>query len=63
MNIDKSKPLAIVRTIDHGMVKVYEDTKHGDEVPLIVVDANGVQIPCDYYDISDIKLLTVKEDR
>ena len=55
MNIDKSNPIRRrVITEGYGVVSVYEDTVHGDMVPLVVVDSNGNQVPNDYYDLEDI---------
>jgi len=55
LNIDKSNPIrGRVITEGYGIVSVYEDTVHGEDVPLVVVDSNGKEVPNDYYDLEDI---------
>jgi len=61
MNIDKSNPIRTgVLTEGYGRVSVYEDTRYGEDVPLIVVDADGNQVPNDFYDLEDISSLDPK---
>ena len=52
------KPIVTaVLTAGYGIVRVYEDPKYGDEVPLVVIDKNGNEVPNDYYDTEDIPTL------
>lgn len=58
MNIDRTNPLRTgVLTRGYGRVSVYEDTRYGDEVPLLVIDSEGNEVPNDFYDIEDISTL------
>ena len=49
-----------IRTEGYGLVSVYECPVHGDEVPLIVIDKDGVEVPNDYFDLEDIDSLDPK---
>ena len=50
-------PIATIYNEDLGRLTVYQDPIYGDEEPLVVIDANGIEVPNDYYDLEDIKTL------